>query len=114
MRAWAGFVGTHSPEHVEWSEQVRSLCFKKTAPPLMPHLEKAEIQALLSAFIGFCLAAGIGWTVVRATADTALPVIMTPAMILMLLLLTVFMSVLSAVLAITKVMRIDPARVFKA
>jgi site-specific recombinase XerD len=49
LRAWAGFVGTHSPEHVEWSEQVRSLCFKKTAPPLMPYLEKAEIQALLSA-----------------------------------------------------------------
>ena len=69
------------------------------------------IQALLSAFIGFCLAAGIVWTVVRATADTALPVIMTPAMILMLLLLTVFMSVLSAVLAIMKVMRIDPVMV---
>jgi len=49
LRAWAGFVGTHSPEHVEWSGQVRSLCFKKTAPPLMPYLEKAEIQALLSA-----------------------------------------------------------------
>ena len=69
------------------------------------------IQALLSAFIGFCLAAGIGWTIVRATAETALPVIMTPAMILMLLLLTVFMSVLSAVLAIMKVMRIDPVMV---
>jgi len=69
------------------------------------------IQALLSAFIGFCLAAGIGWTVVRATADTALPVVMTPAMILMLLLLTVFMSVLSAILAIMKVMRIDPVMV---
>jgi putative ABC transport system permease protein len=69
------------------------------------------IQALLSAFIGFCLAAGVGWTVVRATADTALPVIMTPAMILMLLLLTIFMSVLSAVLAIMKVMRIDPVMV---
>jgi putative ABC transport system permease protein len=70
------------------------------------------IQALLSAVIGFCLAAGIGWTVVRATAETALPVIMTPAMTLILLLLTVFMSVLSAVLAITKVMRIDPVMVF--
>jgi putative ABC transport system permease protein len=70
------------------------------------------IQALLSAVIGFCLAAGIGWTVVRATAETALPVIMTPAMTLILLALTVFMSVLSAVLAITKVMRIDPVMVF--
>ena len=69
------------------------------------------IQALISALIGFGLAAGIGWTVVQATADTALPVIVTPAMILMLLLLTVFMSVLSAVLAIMKVMRIDPVMV---
>jgi putative ABC transport system permease protein len=70
------------------------------------------IQALLSSVIGFCLAAGIAWAVVRATADTALPVIMTPAMTLIVLLLTILMSVLSAVLAIIKVMRIDPVMVF--
>jgi putative ABC transport system permease protein len=70
------------------------------------------IQALISAVIGFCLAAGIGWTVVWATAETALPVIMTPAITLILLLLTILMSVLSAILAIMKVMRIDPVMVF--
>jgi putative ABC transport system permease protein len=70
------------------------------------------IQALLSSVIGFCLAAGIAWAVVRATADTALPVIMTPTMTLIVLLLTILMSVLSAVLAIIKVMRIDPVMVF--
>jgi integrase/recombinase XerD len=49
LRAWARFVGAESPEQVQWSGQVRSLCFKKTAPPLMPYLEKAEMQSLLLA-----------------------------------------------------------------
>ena len=70
------------------------------------------IQALLSAAIGFCIAAGIGWAVVEATAETALPVVITPAMTLGLLLLTILMCVVSAVLAIMKVMRIDPVMVF--
>ncbi len=69
-------------------------------------------QALLSAVIGFTIAAVIGWIVVVATADTALPVVITPLMTVMLLLLTVTMCVLSAVAAILKVMRIDPAMVF--
>jgi putative ABC transport system permease protein len=69
-------------------------------------------QALMSAVIGFCFAAAIGWIVVRATADTALPVIMTPTMTILLLVLTVLMCVLSAVSAIVKVTRIDPAMVF--
>ena len=70
------------------------------------------IQALLSAAIGFCIAAGLGWLVVKITADTALPVVMTLPMTLILLLLTVVMCVLSAALAIVKVMRIDPVMVF--
>jgi putative ABC transport system permease protein len=69
-------------------------------------------QALLSALIGFSLAAAIGWIVVLATADTALPVVITPLMTATLLVLTVLMCVLSAVAAIVKVMRIDPAVVF--
>jgi hypothetical protein len=75
-------------------------------------IEVIIIQALLSAVIGFCLAAGIGLTVVWATAETALPVVMTPAMTLIVLLVTILMSVLSAALAIMKVMRIDPVMVF--
>ena len=69
-------------------------------------------QALLSALIGFCLAATIGWIVVLATADTALPVVITPLMTAALLVLTVLMCVISAIAAIMKVTRIDPAMVF--
>ncbi len=69
-------------------------------------------QALISAIIGYCLAAGIGLVVVAATADTALPIVMTPGLTLVLFLLTVAMCVLSAVAAIVQVTRIDPAMVF--
>src|SRR5438034_5869359 len=65
-------------------------------------------QALISAVIGFCLAAGIGLIVVAATADTALPVIMTPALTLALFLLTLAMCVVSAMAAILRVTRSDP------
>jgi putative ABC transport system permease protein len=69
-------------------------------------------QALLSAVIGFCVAAGIGFFIVKRTAETALPIMMTPQLTLALFVLTVVMCVLSAVGAIAKVMRIDPAMVF--
>jgi putative ABC transport system permease protein len=70
------------------------------------------VQALLSAIIGFCIAAGIGLIIVDATAESALPVVMTPMMSVGLLLLTVVMCVLSSISAIVQVMRIDPAVVF--
>jgi putative ABC transport system permease protein len=69
-------------------------------------------QALLSALIGFCIASTIGWIVVLTTADTALPVVITPLMTAALLVLTVLMCVVSAIAAIMKVTRIDPAMVF--
>jgi putative ABC transport system permease protein len=69
-------------------------------------------QAVLSAVIGFCIAAGIGLLVVRATAETALPIMITPALTLGLFTLSVVMCVLSAVGAIAKIMRLDPATVF--
>jgi putative ABC transport system permease protein len=69
-------------------------------------------QALISAAIGFCLAAAIGLMVVTATADTALPIVMTPALTLVLFLLTLLMCVISAVAAIVQVTRIDPVMVF--
>ena len=69
-------------------------------------------QALISAAIGFCLAAAIGLIVVAATADTALPIVMTPALTLVLFLLTLVMCVISAVAAIVQVTRIDPVMVF--
>lgn len=70
-------------------------------------------QALLSAVIGFSLAAAIGLVIVKMTAETALPIVMTPELTLGLFLLTVLMCVASAISAIVQVMRIDPVRVFK-
>jgi putative ABC transport system permease protein len=69
-------------------------------------------QAVLSAVIGFCIAAAVGLLIVRATAETALPIMLTPVMTVALFALAVVMCVLSAVGAIAKVMRIDPAMVF--
>ncbi len=71
-------------------------------------------QALISAAIGFGLAAGVGAIIVMVTAETALPVVMTPSLTLGLFLLTVLMCLASAVCAIVQVTRLDPARVFKA
>ena len=69
-------------------------------------------QALINAVIGFSFAAGIGLVIVRMTAESALPILMTPGLTIGLFALTVFMCVISAVSAIIKVMRIDPAMVF--
>jgi putative ABC transport system permease protein len=69
-------------------------------------------QALLNAVIGFGLAALIGGIVVWATAKSALPIVITPTLVFGLLLLTVAMCVASAVAAILRVVRIDPAMVF--
>ena len=69
-------------------------------------------QALLSAVIGFGLAYMIGLLVVKATASGALPIVITPGLTVGLFLLTVVMCVVSAIAAIMKVTRIDPAMVF--
>ena len=70
------------------------------------------IQALLNAGIGFAIAAVVGALVVKVTANTALPVFMPPTLTLGLFFVTVVMCMLSAVSAIVKVMRTDPAVVF--
>ena len=49
LRAWCGFVGINSPEHLEWSRQIRMIHFKKHAPALRKYLEKEEMKALLAA-----------------------------------------------------------------
>jgi len=69
-------------------------------------------QALLSAVAGFAIAFLIGLFVVRLTSDSALPVLMTPALTVILFLLTVVMCVISALSSILKVTRMDPAMVF--
>ena len=69
-------------------------------------------QAFLSALIGFSIAAVLGLLIVGATANAVLPVTMTPKLTLGLFVLTVGMCALSAISAIVKVTRIDPAVVF--
>jgi len=69
-------------------------------------------QALLSAVIGFSIAAAIGLALVQATADAALPIIMTPELTFGLFVLTVAMCAIAAISAIRVVTRIDPAMVF--
>jgi putative ABC transport system permease protein len=69
-------------------------------------------QALLSAVIGFGLAYVVGLVVVQMTEASALPIVITPGLTLALFVLTVVMCVVSAIAAIMKVTRIDPATVF--
>ncbi len=70
------------------------------------------VQALLSAVIGFSIAASIGLALVKATTDAALPIVMTPELTLGLFVLTVAMCAIAAISAIRVVTRIDPAMVF--
>src|SRR6266700_701142 len=66
-------------------------------------------QALLNAVIGFGIAAGVGAIVVQMTAKSALPIVITPWLIAGLSTLTVVMCVISAIGAILRVLRTDPA-----
>jgi integrase len=49
VRALAAFVAEHSPVHIEWCGQIRSIPFKRAAKAVVPYLEKAEMDALLAA-----------------------------------------------------------------
>ena len=69
-------------------------------------------QALINAVIGFTLASAIGAVVVQMTAKSALPIVITPWLFVALSLLTVAMCVISAIGAIVRVLRTDPATVF--
>lgn len=69
-------------------------------------------QALLSAVIGFSLAALAGDAVVRLTEGTALPIVITPGLMAGLFVLTLVMCIGSSIAAIIQVTRIEPATVF--
>jgi len=69
-------------------------------------------QAALSAVLGYALGMIIALTVVYLSEHTALPIVMTPSLAALLLALTIAMCAISALSAIGKVMRIDPAVVF--
>jgi putative ABC transport system permease protein len=70
------------------------------------------IQAILSACIGFGVAAAIGKLIVKATANSALPVLMTPWLTGVLFFVTIAMCIFSAISAVMQVVRIDPAAAF--
>jgi putative ABC transport system permease protein len=69
-------------------------------------------QAGLSALLGYSLGMIIALTIAVLSERTALPILMTPGLAGVLLALTLAMCAVSAVSAIGKVMRIDPAMVF--
>ena len=70
------------------------------------------LQAALSAAFGYALGMVIAMTIIHFSQHTALPIIMTPGLAAGLLALTIFMCAISALAAIMKVTRIDPAMVF--
>ena len=69
-------------------------------------------QARINAVVGFAIASGIGALVVQMTANSALPIVITNWLVAALAALTVVMCVTSALGAIFRVVRIDPAAVF--
>src|SRR5215831_20817725 len=69
-------------------------------------------QAAISAVIGYILGMGITLLIVASSENTALTIVMTPGLAALLLMLTVGMCSISAISAIAKVMKIDPAMVF--
>jgi putative ABC transport system permease protein len=70
------------------------------------------LQAALSAGFGYALGMTIALIIIEASKNSALPIIMTPGLAAGLLALTIFMCAISALAAIMKVTRIDPAMVF--
>jgi site-specific recombinase XerD len=49
IHALARFIGERSPEHIEWSGQIRAIPFKKGPKRSISYLEKSEMDALLAA-----------------------------------------------------------------
>jgi putative ABC transport system permease protein len=69
-------------------------------------------QAAMSGFIGYILGMTIAMIVVAFSGQTALPILMTPALAAFLFAITIGMCAISAISAIVKVTKIDPAMVF--
>lgn len=69
-------------------------------------------QAGLSAVIGYILGMAIAILVVIASYSSPLPIVLTPALATALFVLTLAMCAISAISAIVKVTKIDPAMVF--
>ena len=62
--------------------------------------------------VGFSIAVSIDLSLVQATVDAALPIVMTPELSVGLFVLTIAMCAIAAIAAIRVVTRIDPVLVF--
>ena len=69
-------------------------------------------QAGISAVVGYALGISIALTILLFSKNTALPMVMTPGLAFWLFTLTVGMCAISALSAIIKVTKLDPATVF--
>jgi len=52
IHSLAQFIGLYSPEYIQWCGQIRAIPIKKAPRSLISYLEKAEMNALLSASEG--------------------------------------------------------------
>jgi integrase/recombinase XerD len=48
VRAFARFVGSRDPAHVEWCGHIRAIAAKKSVPPPVGWLTRAEMEAMLA------------------------------------------------------------------
>jgi putative ABC transport system permease protein len=69
-------------------------------------------QAGLSAVMGYALGMMIALLILYASRNSSLPLVMTPGLAFWLFSLTLFMCAISALSAIVKITKIDPATVF--
>ncbi|MFA5956953.1 ABC transporter permease [Hyphomicrobium sp.] len=69
-------------------------------------------QAALSAIMGYVLGMVIALLILYLSRNSSLPLVMTPGLAFWLFALTLFMCAISALSAIVKVTKIDPATVF--
>ena len=51
IHALAKFIGLHSPEHLAWCTEIRTVPFRKVSQPTMAYLDKPEMEAILSAWL---------------------------------------------------------------
>ena len=70
------------------------------------------VQAGLCAVMGYALGALVGLFVTWVTAESAMPVVVTPPLASLIFLITVVMCSAAAISAIVKIMRLEPASVF--
>jgi site-specific recombinase XerD len=49
IHAFASFLAGHSPEHIAWATQIRSVPFKRTTRAMIGYLDRPEMEAILAA-----------------------------------------------------------------